>query len=102
MNKWNIPNHLETTIRSRDKECVYCHTKFDKNSYKKRATWEHIDNNATNISERNIVLCCSSCNSSKGTKMFMNWLDSAYCKRLRITKESVSQIVKESIKNTNQ
>ncbi len=102
MNKWNIPSHLEKLIRLRDKDCVYCHARFDKNSYKKRATWEHIDNNAKNISETNIFLCCSSCNSSKGIKTFMKWLDTEYCKKKRISKESVARIVKESMENTNQ
>jgi hypothetical protein len=97
MNKWNIPKHLEEKIRARDQECVYCHTKFDNSSYKKRATWEHIDNNAKNISEKNIVLCCSSCNSSKGIKPLINWLSTIYCQRMKISKESVSPTVKESL-----
>ena len=98
MNKWNIPFNLEMEIRKRDKRCVYCHSNFDANSFKNRATWEHIDNNAKNISVDNIVLCCSSCNSSKGVKTLINWLESSYCKRNGISKETVTSIVKKSLK----
>jgi 5-methylcytosine-specific restriction endonuclease McrA len=88
-NKWNIPKELEEKIRKRDKSCVYCHKEF-KNTHKDRVTWEHIDNNEKNISEENIVLCCGSCNSSKGTKSLKEWLDSDYCKKLGINKDNIS------------
>jgi hypothetical protein len=45
-NNWKIPLALEKRIRTRDKRCVYCGKKFVSNP-KDRATWEHIDNDAS-------------------------------------------------------
>jgi hypothetical protein len=88
-NNWNIPDWLEKRVRERDKSCVYCHVKFRPN-FKDRATWEHIDNDEKNISEGNIFLCCTSCNSSKGTKNLTDWLNSKYCKMKNITNDAIS------------
>lgn len=79
-NKWRIPKELEEKIRGRDNNCFYCHKDF-KNNSKDKSTWEHIDNDETNISESNIALCCASCNASKGTKKLSDWLKSDYYKR---------------------
>lgn len=87
-NNWNIPKELEQEIRLRDKKCVYCHKEF-KSNFKDRATWEHKDNNAKNVNKENICLCCASCNSSKGTKMLNEWLNSNYCKIKKITMNSI-------------
>lgn len=101
MNRWNIPKSLEIKIINRDKSCVYCHSEFNKDSYKQRATWEHIDNNAKNISEDNIVLCCASCNASKGIKMLPEWFTTPYCQNKKINKDTVASIVKKSIKSSD-
>ncbi len=89
-NNWNIPIELENKVRKRDKSCVYCHVKF-KPTPKAKATWEHIINNAKNISEENIALCCASCNASKGAKKLSEWLaNSEYCKKKGINKGNIS------------
>jgi len=96
-NNWNIPSELEDFVRRRDRDCVYCHVKFQSNP-KDRASWEHIDNDAGNVTKENIVLCCSSCNSSKGVKSLWDWLESNYCKRKGITDKSVAEVIKEWIR----
>ena len=96
-NNWNIPAELEGKVRERDTECVYCHVKFQPNP-KDRASWEHIDNDEKNITEENIVLCCSACNSSKGTKTLTEWLNTPYCAKKGITKDSVAAIIKDWIR----
>ena len=88
-NKWNIPRELEEKIKIRDKHCIYCLKRFENNP-KDRATWEHIDNNAKNISEKNIALCCNSCNTNKGAKSLKEWLKSDYCKKKGISLKKVS------------
>lgn len=88
-NKWNIPDWLENNVRKRDKTCVYCNQEF-RNNPKDKATWEHIDNNENNLSEKNIALCCASCNASKGIKTLKKWLSSNYCKSKGINKDSIS------------
>lgn len=65
----------------------YPHTKGTPND---KATIEHIDNNETNISEFNIVLCCGSCNKSKREKKLSDWLESPYCKKRGISKKTIT------------
>ena len=99
-NDWNIPDWLEKKVRNRDKFCVYCNIKLQeyvhtKGNPKDKATFEHIENNASNISEANIAMCCNSCNSSKSAKKLQNWLESDYCKKKNINKETVATIIKQ-------
>jgi len=56
MNKWGIPEWLEIKIRNGDTKCVFCGKNFAPNS-KDKATWEHLDNVVSNITEENICLC---------------------------------------------
>jgi 5-methylcytosine-specific restriction endonuclease McrA len=100
LNKWGIPNWLEEKVKKRDKFCVYCHVKLKEYPRTKgtpgdKATWEHIDNNGPN-SEFNVVRCCSSCNASKGTKKLSDWLESSYCKKKKISKETIANVVRKS------
>ena len=100
-NNYNIPNWLEEKVRDRDKNCVYCDVKLKNHPRAKgtpgdKATFEHIDNDGP-PSEENIAMCCSSCNSSKGVKKLLDWLDSPYCKKKNISKETVANIIRKYI-----
>ena len=101
MNNWNIPNWLEKEVLNRDKTCVYCGVKFGsaKNSRKTHATWEHIINDASSITRENIARCCVACNSSKGIKRLSDWINSSYCKKNNINKNTVADIIKQALKN---
>jgi len=94
MNNWNIPKQMEHTIRTRDKHCAYCGVQFTENT---KPTWEHIINDENIITYENIVLCCRSCNSSKGAKELSTWLKSRYCNEHKITRDTVSDIVKRAL-----
>jgi hypothetical protein len=100
MNQWNIPDWLEDKIRKRDKLCVYCRILMKESSSprdarKKRATWEHINNDEwRQASGTNVVRCCGSCNSSKSTKPLTKWFESDYCKEKNINKKTVMPVVK--------
>ncbi|RJP56157.1 MAG: HNH endonuclease [Candidatus Auribacter fodinae] len=99
-NAWGIPEWLEREVRERDKFCVYCGVELLESvprgcSRKNVATWEHIINDAGIITRENIALCCSSCNSSKGTKILSDWLNSQYCKNNGIDKETVAPIIQK-------
>lgn len=103
MNKWGIPDWLEEKVKKKYRFCVYCHVKLKKHQYtigthKDKATLEHIDNYGPN-SESNVVMCCSSCNSSKGTKKLIDWLKSSYCKRNGINEKTIAKVVKSHIKS---
>ena len=102
MNHWGIPNWLEREVKKRDKTCVYCGIQMieqmpPSSSRKTVATWEHIINDARIVTRENIVRCCVACNSSKGPKSLSEWFESSYCKKHGINKDTVAEIVKETL-----
>jgi hypothetical protein len=102
MNRWRIPRWLEQNVRGRDVNCVYCGAQMTPSgipggSRGTVATWEHIINDARIITIENIALCCASCNSSKGAKLLVAWLETPYCKRRGITAQSVAPVVRAAI-----
>jgi hypothetical protein len=102
MNNWGIPDWLEREVKERDKNCVYCGIQMilqkpRRGPRKAVATWEHIINDATIVSRENIARCCAACNSSKGTKKLSVWIQSTYCKKRGINKDTVAQVVKEAL-----
>lgn len=100
MNKWNIPDWFEKEIIERDKCCIYCGVKFSqRNTHRKyKASWEHIINDASIITHENIALCCIGCNASKGSKELSEWLQTDYCKKRGIIKDTIADIAKKSLK----
>lgn len=102
MNCWGIPDWLEKEVKERDKSCIYCGIPMMEKMplhgpRKSVATWEHIINDASIITRENIARCCAACNSSKGTKKLIDWLQSSYCKNRGINKDTVSEIVKQAL-----
>ena len=67
-------------------------------SRKDVATWEHIINDASIVTRENIARCCVACNSSKGTKKLSEWIESAYCKKRGISRDTVAEVVKEALR----
>jgi len=99
MNRWNITDWLEKEVADRDKNCVYCRVEFGSSKETKMTmpTWEHIVNDARIVTRENIVRCCFSCNSSKGTKRLSDWLESDYCKKRGITKNTVAEVIRRAL-----
>ena len=99
MNRWNIPAWLEAEVLARDKDCVYCAWTFDVIATErgKVASWEHIVNDVNIVTRENIVLCCVSCNASKGGKSLAKWLQSAYCQSRGITIDSIAQVARRAL-----
>lgn len=102
-NNWNIPGWLETKVKDRDIDCVYCNVKMKEYPRAKgtpgdKATFEHIDNDGP-PSEANIAMCCASCNSSKGVKKILDWFDSPYCKERNIGRKTVADVIRIYIEN---
>ena len=103
MNNWGIPVWLEEEVKRRDKTCVYCGIQMiekmpSSGPRKAVATWEHIINDASIVTRKNIARCCVACNSSKGTKKLSDWIESAYCKKRRINKDTVAEVVKKALR----
>jgi hypothetical protein len=99
MNRWNIPNWLEQEVIERDRCCIYCGVEFRplNPTKKSRPTWEHIVNDARIVSRENIARCCSSCNASKGAKELAVWLESAYCQKRGITRQTIAEVAKAAL-----
>ena len=103
MNNWGIPDWLEEEVKERDKTCLYCGILMiektpPNGSRKDVATWEHIINDASIVTRENIARCCVACNSSKGTKKLSEWIESAYCKKRGISRDTVAEVVKEALR----
>lgn len=102
-NKFGIPLEVEKAIRSRDKCCVYCKKKMKLyggmiGSPKDKATIEHLNHKPPfyvdeGLKTESIVICCQSCNSSRGAKLLVKWFDSKYCKQRRINEKTVARPV---------
>jgi hypothetical protein len=103
MNNWGIPEWLEREVKERDKTCVYCGIQMieqmpPRGPRRNVATWEHIINDASIVSRENIARCCVACNSSKGSKKLSDWIQSSYCKKRGINKDTVAEVVKEALR----
>ena len=98
MNPWGTPAWLEEEVRQRDRACVYCGIEMTlfsgQGSRGAMESWEHIINDAGIITRENITLCCISCNSSKGSKLLSEWLESPYCTKRGITANSVAPVIR--------
>lgn len=107
-NKFNIPEKELNKIQERDRQCVYCHKKllypYSKNNPKNSATIEHLNFNGPfywneGLELKDIVMCCGSCNSSRGIKKLEDWFKTKYCIEKEINENTVAEPVKKYIKN---
>jgi hypothetical protein len=55
-------------------------------------------NDSSIISRKNIARCCVVCNSSKGTRKLSDWIQSRYCKKNEINKNTVAKVVKKALR----
>jgi hypothetical protein len=102
-NKYGIPKEVEQRIRARDKKCVYCSTLMKKFNIKgprsKMATIEHLREKGPfywklGLKEKDLTICCWSCNASRGVKPLLRWFKASYCISRSINAKSVAKPVK--------
>lgn len=107
-NKYGIPKDELEKIYKRDKKCVYCQKEmifpYDSSNRKDSATIEHLNYNGPfywnkGLKIKDIVICCGSCNSSRGIKKLNDWFNSNYCISNNINENTVSNAVKKYLKN---
>jgi hypothetical protein len=98
-NTYRISEQDERRIRARDKNCVYCGVELKKSPWRDSATIEHFNNDGPFQEYFNIAMCCRACNSSKGVKNLLKWLDSPYCRRKAISQRTVAEVVREYLRN---
>ena len=108
-NKFGIPEDELLKIRTRDEDCVYCHKIMIYpcigNKQSDWATIEHLSSEAPfywkdGMKSSNIVICCGSCNSSRGVKKLSDWFKMQYCVERNINETSVAEPVKEYLRET--
>lgn len=109
-NSDNIPEEVEREIRQRDKLCVYCRKKmispWDKNNRCDSATKEHFREGPLNrekpFTEKDVGICCGSCNSSRREKTLFNWFKTAYCRERKrpINESTVAGPVKKYLERS--
>ena len=95
--KYDIPNRVARHVARRDECCVYCELRFriGARSRSNLASWEHLDSRAEKHPKVwNIALCCGSCNASRGPKGLAEWFDSAYCRKRRISRQTVAPVIR--------
>lgn len=65
----SITRELKAQIRATDNECVYCKSRDE-------LSWDHIIPRVKGglDTAENLVRCCKSCNSSKGSKGIYSWV----------------------------
>ena len=101
MNNYGIPAQDERAIRSRHTHCVYCRkamtSSADGGPHCDRATIEHLNRLPPWTDPSTVVMCCWSCNSSRGNKALRAWFETAYCQSRRISLHTVSEEVREYI-----
>jgi hypothetical protein len=107
VNGWGIPDRLEKEIKARDKTCIYCGVRMIEqmspgSPRSTVATWEHIINDASIVTRENIARCCVACNASKGTKKLSDWLQSSYCTKRGINKDTVADVVKSALNTASE
>ena len=76
MNNYGIPKEIESAIRARDVQCVYCQKLMVPTSSALRADWatiEHLDHlppfpYREGQTEDDFAIACASCNSSRRDK----------------------------------
>lgn len=101
-NQYGLPECELDKIRGRDKVCVYCHKKMKPSgALGWRGDWatiEHLNIIAPWSNHKTVVICCWSCNSSRGNKKLLDWFGSKYCLERDINLKTVTAEVKKYIK----
>lgn len=96
--RYGLPESVVTRVRERDRRCVYCHKEMVPPSLtsprRDWATIEHLNHLPPWDNPETIAICCGSCNSSRGKKPLLTWLESAYCRERSISQTTVAEPVR--------
>src|SRR5262245_29434603 len=102
MNNYGIPEDAERAIRSAHGRCVYCRKKMiQTKSDGWRGDWatlEHLNFMPPWNAPSTVVMCCWSCNSSRGAKPLLAWFETPYCRENDISIGTVHKKVKAYIR----
>lgn len=103
-NSFGIPEVIEAEIRARDSICVYCRREMKayigvKGTPGDKATIEHLSFDGPfywgkGLQREDVVICCGSCNSSRGDRQLIDWFHSRYCRERGIKGSTVAEPVR--------
>jgi hypothetical protein len=107
-NRWGIPREVEVRLRRTFKACAYCSCRMKAHRSligvaRDKATFEHLNRNgpfywSDDLQEKDVVIVCARCNSSRGRRRLVEWFDSPYCRTRRITARTVSRQVRQYLR----
>ena len=110
VNAFGIPDDIERSIRARDTVCVYCGGTMKEHPRvrgcpRDKATIEHLNFDGPfywdeGLHAEDVVICCQSCNASRGDKPLHTWFESAYCLARGINARTVASPVKEYLERS--
>lgn len=104
---FGIPDEILSEIMERDQECVYCRkvmiNPYNVENRRDSITIEHLSSDppyhwSEGLQAQDIVICCGSCNSSRGAKKLADWFNSSYCIARNISQNTVAAPVKSFLK----
>ncbi len=106
-NRFGIPQEVLSEIRMRDRVCAYCRRNMTY-PYRREnsgycATIEHLNFDGPfywlkGLKECDIVICCKSCNSSRGVKRLPDWFKTPYCIDNNINARTVAAPVRSYLR----
>ncbi len=100
-NSYGLPKNELQLIKYRDKDCVYCGKKLLEHSKENpRVDWytiEHLNYTPPWNNSKTVVMCCWSCNSSRGNKKIRDWFNTDYCLSRKITIKTITKEVRKYI-----
>ena len=103
-NQFGIPQDVEQRLRAGFIICAYCRGAMQahlglRGCKGDKATIEHLNWEgpfywSDGLKEEDLVICCGSCNSSRGKKTLRVWFASTYCVQRGISASTVADEVK--------
>jgi len=106
MGKYGIPKIVLQDLHQTYNKCAYCRRQmvypFNPSERKESATIEHLNLEGPfywdrGLKEEDLVICCGSCNSSRGVKEHKDWFRGNYCLSKEISIETVHHKVRDYI-----
>ena len=106
-NSFGIPDDVLSQIKLRDAACVYCGEEliypWVSTNRRRCATIEHLNWDGPfywrdGLQASDIVMCCGSCNSSRGVKTLTEWFGTMYCIDRNINERTVAAPVRSYLR----
>ena len=98
-NNYGLPSKALGKIKERDVVCVYCKKQMLEHIQgNPRTNWytiEHLNYLPPWNNPETVVICCWSCNSSRGNRKIRNWFKTEYCVSRNINENTVTETVKK-------